>query len=99
MLILQHNFGSISVHQRVLLRLHAYPQEQYGMLEGTMFEIKPIATDSGFLARVALPANLQTNWKKPILFREGLLAEADIVIANQNLLERFYLNAMRQIKR
>jgi HlyD family secretion protein len=95
----QFNFGRVSLNQQVLLRLPAYPHEQFGMLQGSISEIKPIATDSGFLARVSLPASLQTNFHHQIPFREGLLAEADIITANQNLIERFYWNAVRNLRR
>lgn len=99
LVIPQFNFGRVSLNQQVLLRLPAYPHEQFGMLQGSISEIKPIATDSGFLARVSLPASLQTNFHHQIPFREGLLAEADIITANQNLIERFYWNAVRNLRR
>ncbi len=99
LVIPQYNFGRVALHQQVLLRLPAYPHEQFGMLQGTVSEIKPIATDSGFLARVILPRSLQTTFRQQIAFREGLLAEADIITANQNLIERFYWNAVRNLRR
>jgi|694.fasta_scaffold123464_2 multidrug resistance efflux pump len=99
LVIPQYNFGRVSLNQKVLLRLPAYPHEQFGMLQGSISEIKPIATDSGFLARVLLPASLQTTFHHQIPFRQGLAAEADIITANQNLLERFYWNAVRNLRR
>ena len=99
LVIPQYNFGRVALHQQVLLRLPAYPHEQFGMLQGTVSEIKPIATDSGFLARVILPRSLQTTFRQQLAFREGLLAEADIITANQNLIERFYWNAVRNLRR
>jgi multidrug resistance efflux pump len=98
MIIPQYNFGRVALSQTVLLRISAYPQEQFGLLEGTISDIKPIATDSGFLARVSLPAAI-TNWNKKIDLRQGLTAEADIITENLNLLQQFYQNTLRQIRR
>lgn len=98
MRIPQYNFGRVALSQTVLLRISAYPQEQFGILEGTISDIKPIATDSGFLARVSIPVTY-TNWNKKIDFRQGLTAEADIITENLNLLQQFYQNTLRQIRR
>jgi len=57
------------------------------------------ASESGFLAKVVLPDGLITNYKKPLLYRNGLFAQADIITENIRLLQRFYYNLARQIKR
>ena len=66
---------------------------------GKIDYINTAASDSGFLAKVVLPDDLITNYKKPLLYRNGLFAQADIITENMRLLQRFYYNLARQIKR
>ncbi len=98
-LIPQYNFGKVKPGQQVLLKFQAYPFEQYGSVLGTIDFISNSPTDSGYLAKVVLPEGLQTNYKKPLQYRNGLLAEADIITARMRLLERFYYNMSRQFSR
>ncbi|TAD82892.1 MAG: HlyD family efflux transporter periplasmic adaptor subunit [Bacteroidetes bacterium] len=99
MLVPQYNFGKVEVGQQVLLKLAAYPPQQFGTLLGTISEINNAPTDSGFLAKVALPYGLQTNYRKQVFYRNGLMAQADIITQNMNLLERFYFNIKKSIQR
>ena len=93
MLISQYNFGKVKKGQQVLLKFQAYPFEQYGAVVGKIDYINTTASDSG------LPDGLITNYKKPLLYRNGLFAQVDIIAENMRLLQRFYYNLARQIKR
>ena len=99
MLIPQYNFGKVKAGQDVLLKFEAYPYEQFGSVTGKIEFISPIPTDSGFLAKVALPKVLTTNYNQTLGYQNGLFAKADIVTENMNLLERFYYNINKQLKR
>jgi len=76
-----------------------YPPQQFGTLLGTISEINNAPTDSGFLAKAALPDGLQTNYGKQVFYRNGLMAQADIITQNMNLLERFCFNIKKSIQR
>lgn len=99
MLIPQYNFGKVKQGQRVLLKFQAYPFEQYGSVAGEIDYINSTPTDSGYLAKVILPNGLITNYKKTLQYRNGLFAQADIITEDMRLLERFYYNLIKQIKR
>jgi len=99
MLVPQYNFGKVKKGQQVLLKFQAYPFEQYGAVVGKIDYINTTPSDSGYLAKVSLPQGLITNYKKPPLYRNGLFAQADIITENMRLLQRFYYNLARQIKR
>jgi len=99
MLIPQYNFGKVKQGQQVLLKFQAYPFEQYGLVIGKIDYINNSPTDSGYLAKVILPYGLNTNYKKPLQYHNGLFAEADIITENMRLLERFYYNIAKQLKR
>lgn len=99
MLIPQYNSGKVKAGQKVLLKFQAYPFEQYGFVPGKIDYIKALPTDSGYLAKIILPQGLITTYKRPLQYRDGMLAEADIITEDMRLLERFYNNVRKQFER
>lgn len=99
MLIPQYNSGKVKKGQEVLLKFQAYPFEQYGSVTGKISNIKSVPTDSGYLAKVILSGGLTTNYKRPLQYRNGMTAEADIITEDMRLLERFYINVRKQFAR
>jgi len=98
-LIPQYNFGKVRPGQKVLLKFRAYPFEQYGSVTGKIDFINASATDSGYLAKITLPNGLVTNYQQQLLYRNGLAAQADIITENMRLLQKFYYNIARQVRR
>ena len=99
MLVPQYNFGKIKPGQKVLLKFKAYPYEQYGEVTGKIAFIHQTVSDSGYLVKVVLPNGLTTNRSKTLQYRNGLLAEAEIITQDMRLLQRFYYNLMKQVSR
>jgi HlyD family secretion protein len=95
----QSNFGKIKINQSVLLKFQAYPYEQYGSVVGKLEFISPIPTDSGYAAKIKLPNGLVTNYGKQIAYRDGLISSAQIITQNMRLLQRFYYDIYKQVKR
>lgn len=95
----QFNLGKVRTGQQVLLKLPSYPYQEYGSLTGKIEFISTIPTDSGYLTKVALPNGFITNYNKPIQYKEGLLAQGEIITQNMRLLERFYYNIIKRIKK
>lgn len=95
----QGNFGKVKAGQKVLMKFSAYPYAEFGSVEGEVNFISQIAADSGYLAKVILPKGLKTNYNKHIQFREGLVANCEIITENMRLLERLYYNLYSQMKR
>lgn len=92
MLVPQTNAGKVKPGQDVLLKFASYPAQEFGSVKGRIEVIKNIPTDSGYLARVILPAGLSTNYRKTILLREGMLAQAEIITEKRSLFDRFFGN-------
>lgn len=90
MLIPQTNFGKVKPGQEVLLKFPSYPSQEFGSVKGRIEYIKNLPSDSGYLSRVVLPDGLITNYKKQILFTEGLAASAEIITEKKRLSERFF---------
>jgi HlyD family secretion protein len=89
MLIPQTNLGKVKQGQEVLMKFPSYPSQEYGSVKGRIEYIKNIPVDSGYLARVILPYGLITNYKKTIFFKEGLVAQAEIITEKKRLSDRF----------
>ena len=94
----QNNFGKIRQGQKVLLKLPSYPFQEYGSVEGKLSFISNIATDSGYLAKVDLPNGLITNYDKPVQYRDGLVAQGEIITADLKLSDRLMNNMKQFIK-
>jgi HlyD family secretion protein len=99
MVIPQYNFGKVRTGQDVLLKFQAYPFEQYGSVVGKIDYINNTPNDSGYLARVALPNGLITNYRMTLQFNNGLSAQANIITEKMRLLERFYYNFSKRVRR
>ncbi len=90
MLIPQTNFGKVKQGQEVLLKFSSYPSQEFGSVRGEIDFIKSISTDSGYLSKVSLPNGLVTNYKRQLLFSEGLSANAEIITENRRLSDRLF---------
>ena len=95
----QFNLGKVRTGQQVLLKLPSYPYQEYGSLTGKIEFISTIPTDSGYLAKVVLPNGFRTNYNKSIQYKDGLVAQGEIITQNMRLLERFYYNIIKQIRK
>lgn len=84
----QNNFGKVKQGQKVLLKLPAYPYQEFGSLEGKLDFISTIATDTGYLAKVSFPQGLKTNYQKPVQYHDGLLAQGEIITDDLKLSDR-----------
>ncbi len=97
-LIPQSNFGKISIGKRALLRLPAYPYQEFGTLKGTLAFVSSIPTDSGFMAKIILPQGLTTSYKRQLQYREGLSAQAEIITEDLKLSDRLFHELKSLIK-
>jgi multidrug efflux pump subunit AcrA (membrane-fusion protein) len=95
----QTNFGKIKLGQQVLLKFPSYPFEEYGSVKGSIDFVSNINTDSGYLAKVSLNNGLQTSYNKQVQYRDGLLAQGEVITKDMRLLERFYQSIVKNIKR
>lgn len=92
----QNNFGKIKVGQKVLLKLPAYPYQEFGSLKGQLKFISTIPSDSGFIGKILLPAGLHTSQQKDLQYREGLKAHAEIITSDRKLSDRI-LSSFRNL--
>lgn len=91
-LIPQTNFGKVKIGEKVILKIKAYPFQEFGTVEGKLEFIAKIPTDSGYTAKVILPNGLKTNYKKHLNYYNGLTANAEIITDDLKLSNRIFNN-------
>lgn len=92
----QAGFGKIKTGQRVIIKLHGYPEAEYGHLDGQISYIAalPNGQDS-FLIRVDLQNGLKTSYNKQISFQNSLSASGEVITDNRRLSDRFFSQLKR----
>lgn len=82
--------GKVLVGQRVNIMLHNYPSEQFGMLEGSIARVAPLPQSNAYAAVVQLPAHLITTYHHPIVFKQQLQGQAEVITEDLSLLQRVF---------
>lgn len=89
--IRQQSAGKVAVGQNVLVKFAGFPYQEFGAVRGHITAIAGVALkDSVFLAKVALPTGLKTNYGKSLAYRTGMTASAEIITADNRLLEKLF---------
>ena len=85
------NAGKIKTGQNVHIKLNKYPENEFGVLNGTISKISSIPNEDGFyLIDVQLPEVLRTSYQKEINFTQEMQGQAEIVTEDLRLIERFF---------
>ncbi|MEY4539444.1 MAG: hypothetical protein RLZZ306_1201 [Bacteroidota bacterium] len=88
-LIGQDNFGKIKVGQKVIIKFNSYPSEEFGTINGIVEYISQIPEkDNNYLIKVKLPNGLNSTYHKKLVFRNGMLATADIITEDKSLADK-----------
>jgi multidrug efflux pump subunit AcrA (membrane-fusion protein) len=91
-------YGKIKTGQKALLKLQAYPYEEYGMLEAQLTKRSVVAMDNHYAIEMKLKRGLVTNAGKTIPANPVLEAEAEIITEDKSVLERLFEKMIRKIK-
>jgi len=83
-------YGKIKSGQKVLLKLQAYPYQEYGMLEAIITQNTRVAMDNNYAIELKLKHGLITNAGKAIPAISALTANAEIVTDDKSILSRLF---------
>ena len=98
MAIPQDNMGQVKEGQEVLIKMKSYPFEQYGMIRGKISYIADVPyKDSIFLSKVYFKYKGNTDMKRPVHLKQGMLATAEIITQEATILQRVTWNLVRVI--
>jgi multidrug efflux pump subunit AcrA (membrane-fusion protein) len=99
MMVGQYNFGKIKLGQEVIVKFPSYPFQEFGTVRGQIAHISDVAKDSTYLVKVNFPAGLRTSSKKDLPFKNGMTAGGEIVTDNLKLMEKFFYDIRKSLKR
>ncbi|PSL48030.1 hypothetical protein CLV51_102890 [Chitinophaga niastensis] len=80
----------IKAGQKVLIKLTAYPYDEFGMLQGTVTSRAGVMTDSTFYVEIKLDNNLFTSTGKEIPPQFRLEGKAEILQEDRSILQRLF---------
>lgn len=94
----QYNMGKVKVGQEVLIKLKSYPYEEYGMIRGRIRYLADIPyRDSVFVSKVELANGAFSELKRPLVLKNGMNADAEIITEDASLLKRLFRNINKMI--
>lgn len=94
-----YNFGKIREGQEVIVKFDGYPFQEFGTVTAKIQQISSMPRDSATLVKVSFPQGLLTNSGKDLPFRYGMKGTGDIVTEDLRLIERFFHDIRKTLKR
>jgi len=82
--------GKVKKGQEVLIRLSAYPAEEFGMIKGKVEDISVVALDTVYSVEIKLQQGLSTTTNKRISPQARLTGIAEILTDDKNILQRLF---------
>lgn len=81
--------GKVKIGQRALIRFPAFPEQEFGFIEGTVVSISPVPNQKGYyVLEISLPQNLETNYGKELPLIKTIKGTASIITKEKKLFER-----------
>ncbi len=79
-LLPMEGIGKVRTGQRVIIRLPAFPEQEFGTIEGRVESISPVPDEQGrFVLEIALPQGLTTRYGKELPLVKTMTGTASIV--------------------
>lgn len=94
-----YNFGKIRPGQEVIIRFEGYPFQEFGTVSGRIRRISEMPKDTSTRVQVEFPDGLLTNSGQTLPFKYGMRATGDIVTEDLRLIERFFYDLRKILKR
>jgi len=87
--------GKVKMGQKVNIHLQNFPENEYGILRGTVQHISLTPAQTGetayYSVEITLPNGLITTYKKELPYLPNMQGQADIITEDLSLLERLAL--------
>lgn len=82
--------GKVKANQKALIKLAAFPYQEFGMLRGKVTAISPVSLDSAFSMEINLTNGMTTAVNKQIPIQPEYSGIAEILTDDKNILERLF---------
>jgi HlyD family secretion protein len=91
--------GKVKKDQRVNVKFSNYPDMEFGMVIGRVEKISLVPDGKNYLAEVAFPNGLVTNYRKKLPLLPEMTGTAEIITEDMRLIQRFFNPIKSLIKR
>lgn len=82
--------GKVKTGQRVLIKLDAFPDHEFGFLEGRITGIVPVSMDNHYRANVKMVRGLVTNTGNVLPAQPLLQGTAEVMLDDKRLFHRIF---------
>lgn len=82
--------GKVKTNQKVIIKLDAYPYQEFGNLEGSIKTISLIPTQNLHLVNIEIPNGLISNSGYKLNFSKEMTGQAEIITENRKLISRVF---------
>lgn len=82
--------GKVKVGQTVLIKLNAFPYQEFGKLTGKVKNISLIPNESEYLVIVEIPDGLLSDSGKNLSFGKNMEGQAEIIVEKRRLLYKIF---------
>lgn len=83
--------GKVKIGQRVIIRFHNFPDQEFGIVNGIVKRISLVPLGNFYHVEIDFPDGLRTNYGKTLPVSLGMKASAEIVTEDIRLIERFFM--------
>jgi HlyD family secretion protein len=90
--------GKVRAGQRVMIRFVNFPDQEFGIVNGTVNTISLVPSDNNYQVEIGLPGGLTTNYGKTLPVTHEMKASAEIVTEDLRLIERFFMPVKRVLR-
>lgn len=88
-LLPMEGIGKVEVGQRAIIRLPAFPEQEFGFINGVVTSISPVPDSEGrYVLEITLPNGLYTNYKKKLPLIKSIKGTVSFVTKEKCLLGR-----------
>lgn len=88
-LLPMEGIGKVKTEQRAIIRLPAFPEQEFGLIEGKVESISPVPDAEGrYVLEISLPNGLITNYNKELPLIKSVTGTTSIVTKEMSLLSR-----------
>jgi HlyD family secretion protein len=89
--------GEVKPGQRVIIRFANFPDQEFGIVNGTVRTISLVPSESNYLLEIEFTNGLTINYGNTLPVTHQMTASAEIVTEDLRLIERFFMPVKRAL--
>lgn len=90
--------GKVKTGQRVIVRFANYPDQEFGIVKGTLSSVSLVPLENNYMVEISFPDGLISNYGKSLPISHEMKATAEIVTEDLRLIERLFFPLKKILK-